>query len=156
MRTSKTEAGARCRVFLGGDAAGERTRGAETLRETGLRATRQLSSQHLHVPALCFHTVFAEPRVLSEWLQMEIRRPDGHRWAIRTRPTPGLTARWRRLMNALPHLASVVSGLLVSQLGVQVSLLSGLPFVGFFALLLGSGYVLLAHRWLGHRRRPHR
>ena len=55
-------------------------------------------------------------------------------------------------MIAISHLTSVASGLLISRHDVQMSLLSGLPFVGFFALLLGSGYVLLAHRW--PRRAP--
>ena len=55
-------------------------------------------------------------------------------------------------MTALPHLASAILGLLVSRHDLQVSLLSGLPFVGFFALLLGTGYLLLGKRWLGHGR----
>jgi hypothetical protein len=60
------------------------------------------------------------------------------------------------MMSAVPHLAFVVWGLLVSRHDLQVSILSGLPFVGFFALLLGSGYVLLARRWAGHIRHLHR
>ena len=55
-------------------------------------------------------------------------------------------------MTALPHLASAILGLLVSRHDLQVSLLSGLPFVGFFALLLGTGYLLLGKRWLGQGR----
>ena len=56
-------------------------------------------------------------------------------------------------MITLPHLASAILGLLVSRHDVQVSLLSGLPFVGFFALLLGTGYVVLGRRWAGRGRR---
>ena len=59
-------------------------------------------------------------------------------------------------MSSLPYLASVVSGVLVSRHDLQVSLLSGLPLVGLFALLLGSGYVLLARRWVGRGRHLHR
>jgi hypothetical protein len=55
-------------------------------------------------------------------------------------------------MTALPHLASAVLGLLLSRHDLQVSFLSGLPFVGFFALLLAIGYLTLGKRWLGRRR----
>jgi hypothetical protein len=43
-------------------------------------------------------------------------------------------------------------GLLLSRHDLQVSFLSGLPFVGFFALLLAIGYLTLGKRWLGRRR----
>jgi hypothetical protein len=56
-------------------------------------------------------------------------------------------------MITLPHLASAILGLLLSRHDLQVSLVSGLPFVGFFALLLGTGYIVLGRRWLGHGRR---
>jgi hypothetical protein len=55
-------------------------------------------------------------------------------------------------MTAFPHFASAVLGLLLSRHDLQVSFLSGLPFVGFFALLLATGYLALGKRWLGHGR----
>jgi uncharacterized membrane protein YeiB len=56
-------------------------------------------------------------------------------------------------MITLPHLASAILGLLISRHDLQVSLVSGLSFVGIFALLLGTGYVVLGRRWLGRGRR---
>jgi hypothetical protein len=60
-------------------------------------------------------------------------------------------------MSALPHLATV--GALLSTHSVphlRTSLLSGLSMVGVFALLLGAGYLLLAHRWPGRSKHLHR
>jgi hypothetical protein len=59
-------------------------------------------------------------------------------------------------MTALWHLAPVVVGFWLSDHGLPASSLSGLPIVGVFALLLGVGYMLLAHRWPGPGRHLHR
>ena len=59
-------------------------------------------------------------------------------------------------MSALLHPLLVAFALLLPQGGVSMSVLSGLCWVGVFALLLGLGYVLLAQRWMGHHRHPHR
>ena len=59
-------------------------------------------------------------------------------------------------MIALWHPLSVVVGFWLSEHALPASSLSGLPMVAFFALLLGVGYLLLAHRWVGRGRHLHR